>query len=213
MIIKLLILGFFISIWFYRMGRFWQKYEDPDNKAYKERQCAGEEAPSHVWWFLERFTFLAITVVFLRSAPVPHFSYIVFGCVVILGGAVIACCGRSCLGSSWANMGDVTAIRRPLITVGVYRYIRNPIYTGLLLMIIGRAIAIGAFIQDSPLLIMVGLNFLIMLFMYHVEIVAEEKFLLKRYGQVYKDYCQTVGRYVPRVNLSALQQKLSISDQ
>lgn len=75
-----------------------------------------------------------------------------------------------------------------LVTTGIYRYTRNPMYVGFLL--ISFAIAIGFALEGvlvSTCLLWVILHFGV--------IKREERYLTVLFGQEYKDYCQQVSRY------------------
>jgi len=75
-----------------------------------------------------------------------------------------------------------------LIINGTFAISRNPIYVGFLTYIIGM------FIIYSNILIMVFLLFFIM--MIHRQIIREETFLKKHYGNEYVEYCKKVRRYI-----------------
>lgn len=73
--------------------------------------------------------------------------------IAILGG-IIACRARYMLGKNWSR-----SIQRKenheLIQSGIYKVIRHPIYTSLLLLFIGNAIIVG----DNRIIIAIILNF------------------------------------------------------
>jgi protein-S-isoprenylcysteine O-methyltransferase Ste14 len=64
------------------------------------------------------------------------------GSVMVAAGLAFAVWARWHLGSNWS--GTVTLKEdHTLIRTGPYRYVRHPIYSGLLLAILGTAVAIG----------------------------------------------------------------------
>lgn len=76
-----------------------------------------------------------------------------------------------------------------LVTTGLYRISRNPMYFGLLLMLIGWALYLGSI---SPI-------FLLPLFIWlltKMQIEPEEKILIDKFGQGYRDYQQRVRRWI-----------------
>jgi protein-S-isoprenylcysteine O-methyltransferase Ste14 len=82
-----------------------------------------------------------------------------------------------------------------LNTGGAYRFCRNPLYLGNLLIFAGLlALAFGP--DRNPLAIAAGLAFFF--FEYHFIIRAEENFLENRFGEAYRDYCRRVPRFWPR---------------
>jgi protein-S-isoprenylcysteine O-methyltransferase Ste14 len=89
---------------------------------------------------------------------------------------------------------------RSLNTAGAYRFCRNPLYLGNLLILAGLlALAFG---PDRNLLAgAIGLAFFF--FEYHFIIRAEEDFLESRFGDVYRKYCSQVPRFWPRLTPAA----------
>src|SRR5579864_9250666 len=65
------------------------------------------------------------------------------GTILVLLGLLFAAWARIHLGGNWS--GTVTVKEgHTLITKGPYRFVRHPIYTGMLLALIGTALAVGA---------------------------------------------------------------------
>ncbi|GAB6261343.1 hypothetical protein PSSHI_15860 [Photobacterium sp. R1] len=75
-----------------------------------------------------------------------------------------------------------------LVTSGVYRISRNPIYLGLLLLLVAVFLNLSAL---SPVIMIP----VFALYMNNVQIAAEERVLRHAFGQQYKDYCQRVRRW------------------
>lgn len=59
--------------------------------------------------------------------------------VLTVGGLAVAITARNEIGRNWSSNIDVKKDHQ-LITSGVYHYIRHPIYTGVLLMMLGNVI-------------------------------------------------------------------------
>lgn len=78
-----------------------------------------------------------------------------------------------------------------LVTTGLYRYTRNPMYVGMLLMLIGWAIYLGSL---SPWLIVPFFVWVINT----QQIVPEEAFLAQKFGARYQAYQQSVPRWLWR---------------
>jgi protein-S-isoprenylcysteine O-methyltransferase Ste14 len=78
-----------------------------------------------------------------------------------------------------------------LVTGGVYRWSRNPMYLGLTLLLVGWAIHLGSL---SPLLVPP----LFALVISRVQILPEERILSERFGDDYERYCRSVGRWLGR---------------
>ncbi len=102
------------------------------------------------------------------------------------------------LGRNWRMCIDEN--RTDLVTSGLYRFVRNPIYSGTILLLLGvLAIAPGPW---AVLLVVFGT--------YNVALQArlEEAHLVKLHGERYLAYATKVGRFVPgvgRVSASAYE--------
>jgi len=78
-----------------------------------------------------------------------------------------------------------------LVVTGLYRYVRNPMYVGVLAMIFGQALFLG-----SRGTLIYGLC---MALGFHLFVVLyEEPTLRGRFGAEYLAYCRQVRRWVPR---------------
>jgi protein-S-isoprenylcysteine O-methyltransferase Ste14 len=78
-----------------------------------------------------------------------------------------------------------------LVTGGIYRWSRNPMYLGLALLLIGWAMDLGSL---SPWLVPP----LFVLVLTRVQILPEERILRERFGEGYDSYCRSVGRWIGR---------------
>ena len=79
-----------------------------------------------------------------------------------------------------------------LVVRGLYRYVRNPMYVGVLTVLAGWMVLFG-----SPELIAYGLCVGIA---FHLFVVLyEERRLGQLFGAEYHDYCARVGRWLPRI--------------
>jgi protein-S-isoprenylcysteine O-methyltransferase Ste14 len=95
----------------------------------------------------------------------------------------------------FAKVGDGTLAPwdppRNLVVRGPYRYVRNPMVSGGLCVIVGEAIFLGS----VPLL-----GWFLMLLVINATYirVVEEPALAKRFGEEYATYAQHVPRWIPR---------------
>jgi protein-S-isoprenylcysteine O-methyltransferase Ste14 len=81
---------------------------------------------------------------------------------------------------------------RELVVKGLYRYVRNPMYIGVALVVLGEAI----FIRARILLEYVAIVFF---FFYLFVLVYEEPTLRRKFGESYDRYCRSVPRWIPRM--------------
>ncbi|GMQ90424.1 MAG: isoprenylcysteine carboxylmethyltransferase family protein [Gammaproteobacteria bacterium] len=80
---------------------------------------------------------------------------------------------------------------KKLVVEGPYRYVRNPMITGVLTVLSGESIVTGSFLIAAFAAFLFGLN--------HVYfILSEEPGLVKRFGEPYKKYMSNVPRWIPR---------------
>ena len=81
---------------------------------------------------------------------------------------------------------------KELVAAGFYRYVRNPMYVGVLAAILGHFLWFGYW----NLLLYAGIVFLA----FHAFVTYyEEPNLKKRFGAAYEDYLKRVPRWIPRV--------------
>ena len=76
-----------------------------------------------------------------------------------------------------------------LVTIGLYRFSRNPMYLGLLVMLVGWALYLGSL---SPLAMLPLFVWLLT----KQQIEPEETMLLDKFKQEYRDYQQRVRRWI-----------------
>lgn len=77
------------------------------------------------------------------------------------------------------------------VAEGLYRYVRNPMYVGVLLVLVGEAC-----LFQSPMLIVYSL--LVFLAFHLFVVFYEEPRLRMRFGDSYTRYLQEVPRWLPR---------------
>lgn len=87
-----------------------------------------------------------------------------------------------------AVLNFATSPKNRLVTTGVYRFSRNPMYVGLLLMQFGVGIACSSWLY---LLLTVALMILL-----NANLSAEERYCLYRYGEDYQKYLNNTPRWI-----------------
>ncbi|MFQ6127267.1 MAG: methyltransferase family protein [Candidatus Heimdallarchaeota archaeon] len=80
-----------------------------------------------------------------------------------------------------------TPVDKP-VTKGVYSISRNPMYFGAFLVSIGTGIS-----SASWLLLLLAIVFIILV---NFEVISEERFCLKRYGESYQEYMNKTPRWI-----------------
>jgi protein-S-isoprenylcysteine O-methyltransferase Ste14 len=75
-----------------------------------------------------------------------------------------------------------------LVTTAIYSFLRNPMYTAMIIFIAGLAIALAS---DWTLVLVVPATLLL-----HFGVVKrEERYLEAKFGESYQSYMRTVPRY------------------
>ncbi len=97
------------------------------------------------------------------------------------------------MGASW-RIGVDPEERTDLVTGGVFALCRNPIYTFMLISMIGFALLVPTWTALlAGVLLILGLEIQVRL--------VEEPHLLRTQGRPYREYAQQVGRFVPGIGL------------
>jgi len=126
------------------------------------------------------------TVLPLSSDPAP---FVFAGLMLYTAGLAMAIAGRAQLGNSWSDIETPGQVAKAsLICHGLYRYIRHPIYTGILLAMIGSAIAVSVWWLIAVALI--GGYFIDSAF-------VEERNMTRLFPSAYPEYQQSTNMLIP----------------
>jgi protein-S-isoprenylcysteine O-methyltransferase Ste14 len=112
------------------------------------------------------------------------------GILLLLIGCGFAVWARVTLGGNWSGMVTVKE-NHALITHGPYAWVRHPIYTGILLALVGTALALGTLVTmlEVPLIALA----------LWLKLRTEEKLMFETFGEQYMEYRQQVKALVPYV--------------
>lgn len=117
----------------------------------------------------------------------PHWLFWL-GVAVQIAGLALAILARSYLGRNWS--GTVTLKQgHELIRTGPYRYVRHPIYTGLLLAFIGSALARNEWRG--------ALAVVLVLAAFWRKLSIEERWLAELFGESYAAYRRETAALIP----------------
>src|ERR1017187_88482 len=139
------------------------------------------------WWML----------IYWRFPPPMNLTLIPRTDLTLLAGASICVYGlwltiwaRRTLAGNWSS--DVTFKQgHELVRTGPYRFVRHPIYTGLLVMCLGTAIENGQ-LRCFLAIVVVGLGF-------WIKLSQEERLLRRHFPDEYPAYQKQVKALVPFV--------------
>ena len=79
-----------------------------------------------------------------------------------------------------------------LVTGGLFRHVRNPMYVGKFLLVLGAGIASNRWLSLLAICGAYG-------FMYHAIVLAEEAYLEQKFGVAFNEYRRSVPRWLPRL--------------
>jgi protein-S-isoprenylcysteine O-methyltransferase Ste14 len=139
-------------------------------------------------WILTAIVVFALRREAVHPYQFPHPVRDV-GAVICVAGIAVAVWARIVLGRSW-GMPMSTHSEPTLIRTGPYAYVRHPIYSGLLLAMVGSALATG-------LGWLIALAVTTVYFVYALRI--EESDLRASFPRDYPDYAAHTKRLIPFV--------------
>jgi protein-S-isoprenylcysteine O-methyltransferase Ste14 len=90
------------------------------------------------------------------------------------------------------NLTDTVVTRRDahFVNHGPYRLVRNPMYTGVLLLGMSLGLGLGTWLLPVAASLMFTLLSL--------RTRREEQYLIERFGDQYRSYMKRVGRFFPK---------------
>lgn len=127
---------------------------------------------------------------FVPAGPVSEW----LGLAITAAGVAFAVWARRHLGTNWS--GVVTLKEgHELIRTGPYRAVRHPIYTGILLALLGTAVAIG---EVRGLVAAAAA-----LASFYIKARREESFLVEEFGAAFAEHQRHTGMFLPKLSGSA----------
>jgi protein-S-isoprenylcysteine O-methyltransferase Ste14 len=112
------------------------------------------------------------------------------GIALTVSGLGFSAYARLHLGRNWSSMVMIRKGHR-LIRTGPYRFVRNPMYTGMLMAFTGLILALGIVAALAALVILI-----VSLWM---KIAAEEEILREEFGEEYEQYRRSVKALIPGI--------------
>ncbi len=132
--------------------------------------------------------FLILMLIFQESTVWT----LIIGFVIALIGELIRFWGVSWAGSETRTTGTVGGTF--LIISGPFAFVRNPLYVGNILIYLGLGIMSFAWF---PYLQIVAILFFFL--QYYLIVNQEEKYLVEKFSEQYKEYCKNVPAFIPRL--------------
>ena len=116
------------------------------------------------------------------------------GAVITAAGLWVFWRSHADLGTNWSLSLAVRSDHR-LVTRGVYRIVRHPMYSSFLLFAVGQALLLPNWLAGLAALIAVAL-------MCIFRVPREEAMMCEHFGQEYREYMRRTGSVVPWLGLN-----------
>jgi protein-S-isoprenylcysteine O-methyltransferase Ste14 len=113
------------------------------------------------------------------------------GILLCAAGIALAIWARRILGSNWSGLITLKE-NHELIRTGPYRFVRHPIYSGIILGVIGSIIAVNPTVRGLLILGVVAIGL-------KLKSLGEEKILLPEFPEAYPEYKREVKSLIPFV--------------
>lgn len=133
---------------------------------------------------------LILMTLYYPSPKTPYDALITsFGLIIYVIGWIMAVWARHTMRANWAPaaMGHDIERQHDLIMNGPFKFSRNPIYIGLIMVTLGLLITMRSFLLPLAL---------IQIYFFYKSIKSEEKLLEKYFGKEYSEYKSKTPRFL-----------------
>jgi protein-S-isoprenylcysteine O-methyltransferase Ste14 len=145
-----------------------------------------------IWVIVSASVFMGVLAVIYLYLPISKYEIIRYaGLLVIIAGMIIRFIAITTLGKFFTVNLAVHNDHR-IIRHGLYKFVRHPSYSGLLISFIGLGLSMNNWLS---LLLVVSPILLIMLHRINIE----EKMLVQQFGGEYETYQKKTWRLVPGI--------------
>ena len=138
-----------------------------------------------------------LSVVDVQRGSLDTIDSVDVGALHVIGIALAAAGGLTLflaqlgMGESW-RVGVNEEERTDLVTAGWFSLVRNPIYSAMILGLLGFALMVPTWLGFVAVVV-TGLGL-------ELQVRAvEEPYLIRTHGDEFRDYASRVGRFVPRI--------------
>ncbi len=197
------ILKIFLPIYFvlfFGLAMFWRSYLAWKRTGVNPYKLGNGDTVHDFVGKLFRLTLIAIALIMLAFTfsesiyttlmPIPWLDSIVLGIIglILLVFALLwVLIAQIQMGNSW-RIGIDEKTTSPLIRHGLFGISRNPIFFGMLVMLIGLMLTL-----PTALTLLVTVLGIVLI---HIQVRLEEPFLLEQYGDDYREYQKQVRRWL-----------------
>lgn len=111
------------------------------------------------------------------------------GGMLVIAGVALAVWGRLTFAKAGTEVMPASPANKVLVTGGPFRFTRNPMYCGILIITLGIALIVGTLTMlAAPIAFFLWVNF--------VSIPFEEAKMERQFGDAYRDYKRKVRRWI-----------------
>lgn len=194
-----IILPIYLAL-FFGLAMFWRSYVAWKRTGINPYALGNGDTVHDYVGKLFRFTLLATALIVLAFSlseslynllmPIPllnSFLLIGIGLALLASALIWVLIAQIQMGDSW-RIGIDEKTNSPLVQHGLFGVSRNPIFLGMLVMLVGLLLAI----PTAATLIVTLLGFALI----YIQVRLEEPFLLDKYGEAYRVYQKHVRRWL-----------------
>ncbi len=145
-----------------------------------------------MWFAVMILPLAAILTPVLSFADYPlHPLAFSIGVIALCAGLWLFHRSHADLGRNWSISLEIRE-NHQLVTSGVYRLIRHPMYTAIFLQAIAQGLLLSNWFAGPSCLFA-------FLFMFAVRVGAEERMMQEKFGDAYINYVRRTQRLIPRL--------------
>ena len=135
--------------------------------------------------------FIGFLISFGKTGRIKRYRFFWFfsGLIFMLAGSIIRLVAFRTLGKYFSIMITIQQNHK-VIKEGIYSLLRHPAYTGLFLFMLGIGLSLGNWLS-------LFIIFTVSATIAFVRVPLEEKALIERFGNEYRNYMKKTKRYIP----------------
>jgi protein-S-isoprenylcysteine O-methyltransferase Ste14 len=185
---------------FFGLAMFWRSYVAWKRTGVNPYALGNSDTVHDYVGKLFRFTLIATALIVLAFSfsesmynllmPIPWLDsslLVGIGLALLAAALIWVLIAQVQMGDSW-RIGIDEKTDSPLVYHGLFGVSRNPIFFGMLVMLVGLLFTI----PTAATLIVTLLGFVLI----HIQVRLEEPFLLDKYGEAYRVYQKRVRRWL-----------------
>jgi protein-S-isoprenylcysteine O-methyltransferase Ste14 len=171
----------------------------PLNKKRKEEKMSEQRVSNQEKFilFLLLIGMMILPLIYSASSWLDFANYTLpswagwLGVALLLGALFVFWRAHANLGLNWSPSLEIRE-KHQLITKGIYGVIRHPMYASQWLWVIAQPLLLQNWIAGL-------VNLLIFIPFYILRVQAEEKMMIDKFGEGYREYMKRTGGVIPKI--------------